>query len=296
MAQTPLDVMHAFYEAHNNQDFDAIVAMLDEEIIEDYVYDEPDNITEGKQAWIEKKKIWYDSIEFHFEIEQGFVHENTVIALVIGNGTFLSDIPGYPPVKGKSYTFGAVDILEMDNGKIKKWTNYQDKLPTLVQLEIIEAPPAPELVPSFELPGPEPVTGLSPTEMWGKFIIDVNNHDIISFAKIHAVSVEYYTAANPGVAMNRSQLIATQEQTYAMYPDIQYETTRLLDLGNGWIFTEHNNIASLPSGSKPDKPLRSCNIVRYENGLVTYVSTYSDMMTVINAISQSSVSCWELMK
>ena len=183
-----------------------------------------------------------------------------------------------------------LSIYEFEGDKIKKVTSYNDRLSTMVALGQVPVPEMPPLVPSIDVPDAEP-TGLSPMEADAELVARWQKHDASLVAKM--CQADYSTFAGPlGMQLDRIEMTALNELYYQGFPDVQLETVRRIDLGDGWVLVEllskgthHGTFMDVPASGY----LTGISIVwltRYnEDGLATEQSFYYDNLTLLTQMT-----------
>jgi steroid delta-isomerase-like uncharacterized protein len=173
-------------------------------------------------------------------IRPPLVSGNIVVVEHWATGTQLGEIVsplGIIPPTGKTAKAMHIDILEFDGNKIKKSTTYDDMASQFMQLGILPAMALPEFKPSFTLPAPEP-TNLSPMEAVIRQEDAWNTKDLVSYSKLFVADADFMINSI-GVPMNRDAFIASQEMYFAGFPDVKLKVVRHVDMGDGWILSEH---------------------------------------------------------
>jgi len=160
----------------------------------------------------------------------------------------------------------------------------------MVALGQIPAPEIPDLVPTIAVPDPEP-TGLSPMEADAENVARWQSHDPALSAKMcHA---DYMVFAGPlGTKLDRVAMTAMNELYFQAFPDIQLETIRRIDLGDGWVLTElltkgthQGSFMNVPASGYL-AGMRIVWFTRYNaDGLVIEQSFYYDNLTLINQLT-----------
>lgn len=189
------------------------------------------------------------------------------------------------PATGKAWELPHIDIYEFEGDKIKRLTTYDDNVTFMIQLGLMPPSELPPLVPSFTLPDPEP-TGLSAPEATVEFNARFNAHNLPNFAKM--IRSDADIAAN-GMQMDVSGYIGAVENIYfSAHSDLQLETVRTIDMGDGWILNEvlvvgtddgGHEVYGWPVTNQPIE-LRLAMIEHYDaDGLITYLHFYYDLMT-----------------
>ena len=106
-----------------------------------------------------------------------------------------------------------------------------------------------------------------------------------SYAKLVHSDAEIFIAPI-GVSINRDALIASQELYFLAYSDIQQETVRVIDMGDGWVLTENvwtgtndGPYFGIPATGNSIE-LRGAALSRYDaDGLMTNMNVYWDGLT-----------------
>jgi hypothetical protein len=188
-----------------------------------------------------------------------------------------------------------ISIYEFEGDKIKKVTSYNDRLSTMVTLGQVSAPEMPPLVPSVNVPDPEP-TGLFPMEANAELIRRWNSHDAAGAARMNRA--DYQIFAGPlGTHLDRVAMTAMNELYFTSFPDVQIEVVRAVELEDGWVLTEliskgthQGDFMGVPvSGYLTG--LRLVWLTRYDaDGLATEQSFYYDNITLLNQMTTAPYS------
>ncbi|MFC1717486.1 ester cyclase [Candidatus Poribacteria bacterium] len=278
-----LAVQQAFGEALLAQNIDQLMTHYTDDAMWDYVPAPPPSI--GKAEIAEETAGMYESFP-DFSTDEG-------LTLVSGNvlahehsafGTHLGDFEGIPAT-GNTIQIVHVDIFDFEGDKIKKLTTYTDALSVLVQMGVMPAGELPEFVPSFTLPESEP-TGLSPLDAVAEARERFNSHDMSSYAKIFHSDADLMLVL--GVPLDRDAFIAVAEMYVASFSGLNWETTRSVDMGDGWVIEEvvYSGTNTGPYFGIPATgrsfPTRALHIWRVdEDGLVVNLRNYFDSLGIL---------------
>jgi len=194
------------------------------------------------------------------------------------------------PDSGVEVVIPHLSIYEYEGDKIKKVTTYNDRFPGMIATGMIPAPEMPNLVPSVTVPDPEP-TGLSAMEADAELVVRWQNRDPSLVAKM--CGADYSTFAGPlGMQLDRVEMTALNEMYYKAFPDIQLETVRRIDLGDGWVLVElisegtHNGEFMGIPASGYLCGIRVVWLTRYDsNGLAVEQSFYYDNLSLVNQMT-----------
>jgi len=227
-------------DAINTHNADLVLPITTDDMVYDYVPLPTPFV--GNKAFVGAINGFFKSFpDMRVEhIHPPLVSGNIVVVQHVATGTHLGEIVsplGNIPPTGKNIKTFHIDITEFENGKIKKGTTYDDMASQFMQLGILPAMALPEFKPSFTLPAPEP-TNLSPMEAETKAESLWNAHDLQSYAKLFKADADFMISSL-GIPMNRDEFIASQEMYLAGFPDIKMEVVRNVDMGDGWILSEH---------------------------------------------------------
>jgi steroid delta-isomerase-like uncharacterized protein len=75
-----------------------------------------------------------------FDVSSGFVAGDRAVVEWTVSGTYSSDFPGLPPAAGQRFSFRGASVVELADGKIRRYTEYWDAYAFLVQLGALPAP------------------------------------------------------------------------------------------------------------------------------------------------------------
>jgi len=183
-----------------------------------------------------------------------------------------------------------ISIYDFQGDKIKQVTSYKDNLSDMVQRGQMPAPDTPELVPSIEVPDPEP-TGLSPIEANAELIARWNSRDAAHVARM--IRADYQIYAGPlGTKLDRPAMMALNEMYFTAFPDVQIDVVRAVDMRGGWVLSEliskgtHEGEFMGVPGSGYLTGLRVLWLTHYDaDGLATEQSFYYDNITLLNQMT-----------
>ena len=193
-----------------------------------------------------------------------------------------------------------LSIYEFEGGLIKKVTTYNDKVGPMVQRGEMPAPEPIELTPSITVPDHEP-TGLSAMEANAEHIKRWNSHDAALTTKMYHADLNMFVGPL-GQAVDRSAMTAINEMYFTGFPDTNLQAVRTIDLGQGWILTEHvgrgthlNTFMGVPAAGY-SMEIRLVWLMRYSaDGMVIEGSFYYDNLTFMNQMTTpewSAVGQW----
>ena len=225
-------VSRASFNAH---DVDGFLAYFTDDAVLDYVA--AGTPMSGKEQIGAFLQSTFDAFPDFLDVSpHRLVFGNTVVTECRPTATHLGEWGGIPAT-GKETSVPHLSIYEYDGGKLKKLTFYDDTVSFLTQIGVMPAGELPSLVPSFELPDPEP-TGLSPMKANAEASARYNSLDLSEWAKIFTSDavVKYNTLG--GVPMTREALVALNELYFLAFPDIHMEIVREVNMGDGWVLTE----------------------------------------------------------
>lgn len=284
------DELLTIYRAHaaamNAHDLDKMMSYWAEDGIYDLVPTPPPVPKAVVRAAFQARFAAYP--DFHMTEGRNFATTNIV---VVENETVRTHA-----AIGIKVVSPHLSIYEFEGDKIKKVISYKDNLSDMVQLGQMPAPDMPELVPSIKVPDPEP-TGLSPMEADAELVARWQSHDPAQPAKMcHS---DFKVFAGPlGAKLDRVAITALNELYYQGFPDVQLETIRRIDLGNGWVLTEllskatHQGLFMGVPASGHLTGIRVVWLTHYDaDGLVTEQSFYYDNITLL---SQMTIEEWIL--
>ena len=211
----------------------------------------------------------------------------------VGSGTHLADWEleglGTIPATGKSLLFPHLGVFELEGNRIFRYLVYQDYLGILVQLGVVPAPELPVLVPSFDVPTPEP-SGLSALATVEQAISLWNAHDLSGLLRLVAADADIYFNVF-GAPLTRDQYAASQEGYLAAFPDLVMQPQRTVDLGQGWVLSEvvwfgtnTGPYFGMPATERP-ATLKGVVLYRVEaTGSITYLHAYFDNLTLLGQL------------
>ena len=281
-----IPIYEAGVEVWNNHDVELVSTYWTDDIVGDYVPFAL--ITEGKDANIAFTLSFYDAFPDIEWITQRVLASGNILAIEwLAAGANEGEFLGNPPT-GKGGATPHLTIQEYEGGKIKRVTHYLDYITVFVQIGLMPPPPElPPLTPSFALPDPEP-SGLAPVPAEAEAMSRWNAHDAAALAKIIHADAEIFMATL-GATIDRATYIAFTETYFQGFTDIQVETIRQLDMGDGWVLTEavwrgtNDGLHPLLGVNATGRPveLRGGYISRYNaDGLMTNLRAYMDNQTL----------------
>jgi hypothetical protein len=294
MAQTPeelLAIQQASLDAMNAHDLDTMLTYW----AEDSTYHLVNQPAPVSKAALENMIKQYIAYYPDFQMTPGR-------ALAAGNVVVSEEVTvGSNPAFGLEMNTPHLSIYDFEGDKIKKVTSYSDNLPANVKFGKLPAPVMPDLVPSTDVPDPEP-TGLSPMEANAELIARWNSHDAALVAKMDHADVKIY--ADPLRAdIDRVAMMALNELYFDSFPDDTLDVVRTVDMGDGWVLTELISRAThmktfldVPASRYPVE-VKVAWLIRYDSdGLVIEMSFYYDNMVLINQMREapeySPVGTW----
>ena len=219
------------------QNLDQFMAYFADDAVYDYVA-APAPMTTKAEIRTFFDDLFFTWPDFHATSELLLMAGNIVVTEHPTTATQLGDwVEMGIPATGNVMDHIHLDIWEFEGDEIKKITTYLDITSLLVAAGAMPASEFPPLVPSFELPDPEP-TGLSPMEANAEATARYNSLDLSEWAKIFTSDavVKYNTLG--GVPMTREALVALNELYFLAFPDIHMEIVREVNMGDGWVLTE----------------------------------------------------------
>ena len=214
--------------------------------------------------------------------------DNILVGEWVFAGTFQEEWLGIPAT-GKTFQYPFLEIVEFEGDKIKRITDYYDLVSWMVQVGLMPPSELPPLTPSFTFPDPEP-TGLSPADAAQEGIARFNAHDLPRFMQnIHADAEIFFAAI--GVPVDRDGYAALSELYLLGFPDLTGEITRIVDLGDGWVFVDYvfdgthdGPYFGIPATGRPIQ-VRNGYLQQYDaDGLLTNMRAYYDNLTVLMQI------------
>jgi hypothetical protein len=280
VAQTPeelLSIQRAQLDAMNAHDLDTMMTYW----AEDSTYHLVNQPTPKSKAAL--KNMMQQYIAYYPDFQM-----TPVRALAAGNVVVSEEVTvGSNPAFGLEMHTPHISIFDFEGDKIKKVNSYNDNLPGAIAFGKLPAPVMPDLVPSTEVPDPEP-TGLSPMEANAELIARWNSHDAALVAKMDHADVQIY--ADPLRAnIDRVAMMALNELYFDSFPDDTLDVVRAVDMGDGWVLTElisrathMKSFLDVPASGYPVE-VKVAWLTRYDlDGLVIEMSFYYDNMVLIN--------------
>jgi steroid delta-isomerase-like uncharacterized protein len=284
----PIAVCDEAEAALNAHDFAAFAGYLAEGVVYDFVPSGPPLVGP------EQVRSFFEDLFLPFSdmaATEGrvFTAGNVVVAERVLQGTQDGTWQGIPPT-GQSVSFPFVDIFEVEGNEIEKLTTYTDTAGALIQLGVMPAPQVPDLVPSIDVPDPEP-TGLSPLEANAEAVRRWNNHDPASVAKMYRLEASIF-AGPLGMSVDRVAVAALNEMYFQGFSDTRLDPVRTTDLGDGWVLFEHvargthdgSFMGVPPAGYMAE--VRAVWLTHYDaDGLITEQSFYYDNLTLMTQMT-----------
>jgi steroid delta-isomerase-like uncharacterized protein len=276
-----LAIHHEYVTAMNAHDLDKMMSYWADDGIYDLVSTPPPVPKSYVQSYFEY--LFSTFLDFH-ETEGRTLATNN---LVVGeNETVRTD----PTFGNKLVVSPHLSIYDFEGDKIKQVTTYKDNLSDMVQRGQMDLPEMPKLVPSVEVPDPEP-TGLSPMEANTELIARWNSRDAAHVAKMDRADFHIY-AGPLGTTLDRAAMMALNEMYFTAFPDVQIEVVRMVDLQDSWVLTEliskgthKGDFMGVPASGYLTG-LRVVWLTRYDaDGLVTEQSFYYDNITLLNQMT-----------
>ena len=126
-------LIEAYYAAFNAADWDAMLALLDEDVVHD--------VNQGGRDIGREKFRW-----FMGEMARHYREELTDIAIMVDegggraaaeftvHGTYLSTAEGLPPANGQRYSLPAGTFFTVDDGRISRVTTYYNLADWIAQV------------------------------------------------------------------------------------------------------------------------------------------------------------------
>jgi len=129
-------VVRRFYEEMNN---DRKLDLAPDLFTADHKFHDPQiPAGDGPQGVADTVKVYQDSVDGHWQIEELFSTDDKVIARWTGSGTHVGEINGIPPT-GEKISVDAIAIHRMAGGKIAETWEVWDTLGFLQQLGVVPA-------------------------------------------------------------------------------------------------------------------------------------------------------------
>ena len=274
-------IHHELYE----QNLDQFMAYFADDAEYDYVA-APTPMTTKEEIRTFFDEIFFTWPDFHATSELLLMAGNIVVTEHPTTATQLGEwVEMGIPATGNVMDHIHLDIWEFEGNEIKKVTTYLDVVPLLVASGAMPAAEFPPLVPSFELPLPEP-TGMSPAQATREAVRRWNTQDLALYAKMIRPDA---TIAQAGIPMDRDTYVAAMDAIYyTAFPDGKLEITRLVDMGDGWVMfemifngTHQGNYLGVPPTELPIVN-RLVGLYRVdEDGVLTHMANYFDNLGVL---------------
>lgn len=274
-AQTPeelLAVEKAIYAAVNAHNVDQIVSYFTDDAVLDY-------LVNGDLPYQGRAKVaaFFGAVfqgwpDYHVTQERELASGNIVVTECTITGTHQGVWKGIPAT-GKSVSGYPLGVFEFEGNKVKRLTIYEDIRARLSQMGLLPPPGSPP-EPSFTLPDPEPIPGISPLDAAKAALVWFNAHDLVGMLK-GAHRDMYYR--DGGSTYTRGQWASILESNFKGLPDIQLPPLRFIDLGDGWVLEE---VRLTALAGKID--LRAAYLLRFDaDGLLMSDHGYADVVTLL---------------
>jgi len=129
-------------EAVSSQDVEKILSFYtDDCIYEDVAIGKICHGKEEIRAFL--MEVFKAFPDFKVETKSFFASGDHVCIEVVISGTYMGNIPGFPPANGKSFSVRAAHICELRGGKAMRVTDYYDMASLMRQLDLLPSPPEP---------------------------------------------------------------------------------------------------------------------------------------------------------
>ena len=116
--------------------------IVDEIIHPDWELHEPhDPPASGREGAIATVRLYQDSVDGHWEIQEMLSAGDKVVTRWVGTGVHNAELMGIPPT-GREIRVDAITIHRIQDGMIIEHTGVWDALALLQQLGVVEAPAA----------------------------------------------------------------------------------------------------------------------------------------------------------
>lgn len=286
----PVAVRGEFARALDEQDAAKIESLFAEDGVFDYVVLAVPLLDSNVAVAAFFADLFNGSPDTHTTEGRIFSKENIVVVEhnVLGTNTGESSIP----TTGNAWDLPHIDIFEIEGEKIRRLTTYADYFTVMVQLGMAPAPEPIELIPSLEIPDPEP-TGLSPWEANAELVTRWNSHDPGEVTKmVHQDATLFYGPL--GGTVGRTEGTAMNEIYFQGFSDTRLDPVRTIDLGDGWILSEHvgrgthdGMFMGVPASGYPME-VRTVWLNRFDaDGLLTHHSVYYDNLTFMTQMTSA---------
>jgi steroid delta-isomerase-like uncharacterized protein len=127
-------VVRRFYEEMNN---DQKLELAPELFTADHQMHDPQvPAPDGPDGMAAVVKVYQDSVQGHWQIEDIFSTDDKVVVRWTGSGTHVAEVNGIPPT-GKAISVDAITIHRMSSGQIAETWEVWDTLGFLQQLGVV---------------------------------------------------------------------------------------------------------------------------------------------------------------
>lgn len=118
-----MSLIKQYYAAFNARDWDAFFALVHDDVLHD--------LNQGpREAGLDTFKAFMDRMNRSYSEQLHDIHVmysadgSRAAAEYIVDGTYLADDEGLPPATGQTYSLPGGAFFEIENGKIRRITNY----------------------------------------------------------------------------------------------------------------------------------------------------------------------------
>lgn len=117
------DLIHAYYEAFNRGDREAMLALLADDVVHDLNQGPRETGREAFGAFLARMDRSYSERLTGIEVMTSADGTRAAAEYVV-HGTYLADDEGLPPARGQAYVLPGGAFFEVRNGRIARVTNY----------------------------------------------------------------------------------------------------------------------------------------------------------------------------
>ncbi|MBI2911554.1 MAG: ester cyclase [Chloroflexi bacterium] len=130
-----MDIIEEMAAAENSHDVERALACFTDDC---FFEDVPFGMTaRGKQELAASLRMWLGAVpDAHARLASSFVAGDRAAAEVVVTGTHTGDLPGLPAT-GRRFEIRAVSVLELQQGKVKRRSDYWDSASFLRQLGVM---------------------------------------------------------------------------------------------------------------------------------------------------------------
>jgi steroid delta-isomerase-like uncharacterized protein len=117
------DLIHAYYDAFNRADWEAMLALLTDDVVHDLNQGPREAGREAFRAFLARMDRSY-SEQLRDIVVMADASGTRVAAEYVVHGTYRADDEGLPPARGQAYVLPGGAFFEVREGRIARVTNY----------------------------------------------------------------------------------------------------------------------------------------------------------------------------